>query len=372
MSLKCTSLLIINVSGNMKSFCENLFTFVSILAYTTADKTGMGPLDRFQNLGLQFDFHLRDTHLQAKHQEGILHLFPDYQWPQEFKTHCDLLQDSDPTETFLKSHKTVIETKKGLPSAWLKKAYFGTKVFTAFTDARREINSHANCQWIDPTKLPSGTNSSALLLSIRKKIWSSLKAVDLAYQAMRQECKRGRTKFAKKDHTAEIAVKALQYEFVDTYFPSWWLSFVYIGQPVGRDCNPHLKSGIATSTEAYQEIREVSAKVNRRQVDKYSTPSGEATPSSGEPSNKKRKAYELVIKHDRGSDDYGDLMIATIKEQILTLKEIGTDTALVDVALLLMELSSMQENKLNKLRLLARGLDPRMQDKDDEEDHLHF
>jgi hypothetical protein len=111
-------------SSNMKMACENLFTFVSLLAVTTGSKDGMSTIDKLENVALKFDFWMKNCILQEQHREGILHLFPESRWPQDFITHCNVLQDVDPSTTWLKSHHL---EKSEKPLSYLKKVCFGYK-----------------------------------------------------------------------------------------------------------------------------------------------------------------------------------------------------------------------------------------------------
>jgi hypothetical protein len=334
-------------SSNMKMACENLFTFVSLLAVTTGSKDGMSTIDKLENVALKFDFWMKNCILQEQHREGILHLFPESRWPQDFITHCNVLQDVDPSTTWLKSHHL---EKSEKPLSYLKKVCFGYKVREAFKEGRKLINSYANVMWIDPNDLPSGTNVSALLLSIRRRMWYSIKASSLAEAAIRQDFKRNKQAFKKSDHGQAIAARALSYDFQESYFPQWWLTFIYLGYPIGaKYCCIQLESGVATSVNALQEIREVSSKVNRRQVDAYSTPNPGDTPSSGEPSSKKR-AYELVVTHNKDPQDHEQSMIMALNDQIKTIKDMGDPEMNERLPGLYRELVRWQDIKLAKLR----------------------
>jgi hypothetical protein len=92
-------------AAHKKLYCENLFTFVSSLACITGSREGMKTTDRLQNYATQFQFWIDSCKLQDEHRNGILHLFSDFEWEEDFLAQCSAMRGSDPTDTFVKSHK---------------------------------------------------------------------------------------------------------------------------------------------------------------------------------------------------------------------------------------------------------------------------
>ena len=121
----------------------------------TADDTdeGIRTNDRLEQCGLKFLFWLQECTSQAEHREGILKPFPDFDWEADFLAHISTLQNSEPSDTFVKSHKLL---EGNMSEQKRKLIWFGSKVKTAFETARRLILVAANPLWIAPEKLPLG------------------------------------------------------------------------------------------------------------------------------------------------------------------------------------------------------------------------
>jgi hypothetical protein len=146
------------------------------------------------------------------------------------------VRGSDPTDTFVKSHKSNEGNKS---DSHKREIFFGSKIKAAYASAKRAINSLANPLWVPPGKLPSGANVSGMLFSIRKRLWLSTRALDLAKAAVRQEFKRDSRTFKEGEHREAILQRAVTYDFQESYFPPWWLTFVYLGMPAGECCRKH-------------------------------------------------------------------------------------------------------------------------------------
>ena len=186
--------------------------------------------DRLEQCGLKFLFWLQECKSQAEHRKGILKPFPDLDWEVDFLAQVSTLQNSEPSDTFVKSHKLL---EGNMSEQKRKLIWFGSKVKTAFETARRLISVAANPLWIAPEKLPSGCNVSGMLLSIRKRLWTPYRACELAKAAIWQEFKRDNKTLKEGDNKEAILARALTYELVDSYFPSWWATFCYLGLPAG-------------------------------------------------------------------------------------------------------------------------------------------
>ena len=281
--------------------------------------------DRPEQCGLKFLFWLQECKSQAEHREGILKPFPDFDWEVNFLAHVSTLQNSEPSDTFVKSHKLL---EGNMSEQKRKLIFFGSKVKTAFETARRLTSVAANLLWIAPEKLLSGCNMSGMLLSIRKRLWI-YRACELAKAAPRQEFKRDNKTFKEGDNKEAILARALSYEFVDSYFPSWLATFCYLGLPAGDKCRKHFQSGKAVCSTDLGEIRSLSHRANRRTAFdlSISSPTKSLTPSSVDSSDipsAKRRAYDIVVtcQHVEPFRDDLSCMIEAIKGQVQTVSKL--------------------------------------------------
>jgi hypothetical protein len=351
---KSIYIIIINLSmflAHKKLYCENLFTFVSSLACITASREGMKTVDRMQNYATQFQLWMSECKRQEEHRNGILHLFEDFEWDSDFLAHCSIMQRSDPTDTFVKSHKL---GERHISDVHKREIFFGSKIKAAYETAKRAIGSGANPLWVPPGKLPSGANVSGMFYSIRKRLWLSSRAIDLAKAAIRQEFKRDGRSFKEGDNRDVILQRAVTYDFQESYFPPWWLTFVYLGMPAGHNCRKQFQSGKAVLDQTdLNAIRIMSGKVNRRALDaSYATPvdadkDGDSPPSSG-PAAKKTK-FEIVVKHEDKKDTKFGAAIKALRNLIGTMREIGDEESLQQIPFLLKQLKDLEYKEVIEL-----------------------
>lgn len=310
--------------------------------------------DRLQNYATKFQLWKSECKLQEEHRNGILHLFQNFEWEEDFLEHCSTMQRSDPTDTFIKHHKL---NEGNLSDVHKREIFFGSKIKTAYETARRAIGSSANPLWVQPAKLPSGANVSGMFYSIRKRLWLTSRAFDLAKAAIRQEFKRDGLSFKEADHKELILQRAVTYDFQESYFPPWWLTFVYLGMPAGDNCRKQFQSGKAVlDSSDLNSIRTMSRKVNRRAMDSaYATPSdvenGTISPPSSGPANKKTK-FEIVVKHEHGEgggENKLSAAITAIRNLIATLKEIGDEESYRQIPILLGQLKDLEYKQVTEL-----------------------
>ena len=103
-----------------------------------------------------------------------------------------------------------------------------------------------------------------MLLSIRKRLWTPYRAYKLVKAAIRQEFKRDNKTFKEGENKEAILARASWYEFVDSYFPLWGVTFSYLGLPAGNKCRKHFQSGKAVCSTDLGKIRSLSYGANRR------------------------------------------------------------------------------------------------------------
>ena len=147
-------------------------------------------------------------------------------------------------------------------------------------------------------------------------------------------------------------MRALSYEFVDSYFPSWWATFCYLGLLAGDKCRKHFQSGKAVCSTDLGEIRSLSHRANRRTSSdlSMSTPTRSLTPSlvdSSDIPSAKRRAYDIAVTcpHVEPFRDDLSCMIEVIKGQVETLREIGDEEAMQEIPNLLKQLRDLQKKK---------------------------
>lgn len=142
------------------------------------------------------------------------------------------------------SKKVVDKWKKQEPAATevqIKHAAFGMRICNRFKDSKSEVNNHLCCFWQE--KLKSGETQSGLLDAIRAA-WYKYHVHKAVKGSQLQQKKRDRKKGidttteqyltnieASRVKMAEAKLKTLTSD--NRYFPSSWLTFVFLGPPAG-------------------------------------------------------------------------------------------------------------------------------------------
>ena len=253
---------------------KNLFNLLCCLAGESLDRGSMGLTDQYLNFNTQFVFWLEHLALKEEFTSDLLRHFPDKELPVGFNEYVQLME-AVPTVKWITSLGI-----QNMPVDKQNKMKFGSIVKSHFDAAKREINNNANPLWISPSKLPSGVSEYAYTYFIRQELWPQ-QAFAKAKNAMKtavarvkryEKTKKNKTKKGpvEVEDVRPIEERLRDYPFEPSWYPDWWLTFLFLGLPAGNKCRDSLVSGVATTVASLSTIRECSNRANRRAIDKAS------------------------------------------------------------------------------------------------------
>jgi hypothetical protein len=337
-----------------------LFNFICILAGETISKGGLPVLEQMKQMAVQFAFWYESCKDKSEFRDSLMLYFglgDNCTWPGHFVEYVSNLRSAVPTAKWLKDNGCT-----DLHSQLQKDVKFGSVVKAKFESTKRSICNDVNKYWIDASKLPSGVSVLQYLFYVLKMTWP-IRAAELAKDWHKSKWQRENVgKYNSKIHTQEIMEKAQSYEMDRTYYPEWWIAFIYLGLPAddkARDC---LLSGKACMVQSFQGIRELGQKSTRRSFDAaskdvdsrgmFSTP-GSSDPSAGGTSSggdDKKRRLDVVVSYSNAPSTAGanvSGLIANLEKQMQVLDRMGMDKESDHYQRLLNKLLSTLEEQAN-------------------------
>ncbi len=222
-------------------------------------------------------------------KKRLLAYFPGNELPVYFFDFMVDIKEARPSKKFINDAR-----KSTNEDVTIQLAYFGSRIWSRANEVRLTINGSMNPLWVQLTKSKSGcgSNINAVIEGIRKCTWP-IEAISRAVTNTRTQISRSKketkkhtsvdpnlsyinnhsdeeddevpeednTKFLKEkqgpraikteDSGSEfnkLYVSNFKKVFVkvkpSTYYPTYWLTFLLIGRPAGKDGRPPLEAGI--------------------------------------------------------------------------------------------------------------------------------
>ena len=328
-----------STSGKSKSktLFKNLFDVLCCLAGESLSSAPMSTSDQYLDYNVKFNFWLRDISMKEEFRNGLLRYFPNKNLPTQMNEYVKLMH-TVPTANFIQENKI-----GHLSREQQVEVKFGAIIKTHFDACKREINTSLNRLWIEPSKLPSGVSKNAYTYFMRKQLWPK-RALELAENAIKQAFKREHSadgmKYNKKDNMKSIMEQAEKNEFVPTWFPDYWLVFLFLGMPAGSEARGSFMSGEAAVVQDLSLIRTVGNKAVRRAIDVDGVMSPPEVGSSAKKSRRSsisseddslggtdtKRAYELTIRNGH-VDNPLISMIANLKDKLSTMQALGIQSS---------------------------------------------
>jgi hypothetical protein len=154
--------------------------------------------------------------------------------------------------------------------------------------------------------------------------------------------------YNKKDHIEAINLKSLTYPFVSTWYPDFWLTFLFLGMPAGDYVRDSFKSGKAAYKSSLSGIRDMANKATRRSIDNMST--GDSNGSSSVGTLEKKHRLYVKINYEKDTLSLVSRRIANMKDRIETMKGLGmTPAADLVMRKLYLQLIAEQEKEMVEL-----------------------
>ena len=194
---------------------------------------------------------------------GIFSLLPNKTWPEGFMDYYVKFSTAVPDPTWCATNGVAAFA---MPRKIL--VFCGSKIQKCFGEAKSFINSTLNTLWHKlPSPIPSGFQKYMFLYYVRMMCWPTV-AIKRAANNHRQNNRKvaGGPKYNSKDPAVVEAIQKIASEklFVNSWYPSCWLVFVYLGMPSG-DAGIHFVSSKVSGVRlGLDDIRELGAKNNRR------------------------------------------------------------------------------------------------------------
>ena len=121
----------------------------------------------------------------------------------------------------------------------MKKYFFGCKVHEACNDIKSVINNHLNKLYIEPHKLKSGRNETAMFQEVRKELWPGhcrKKAKDSVKGRMKPTGKNGIASIIITNEKSQADWEEEKYVQLMSrmdrkWFPKEWLAYIMVGKP---------------------------------------------------------------------------------------------------------------------------------------------
>ena len=225
--------------------------------------------------------------------------------------------------------------------------YFGSDIYRTANEVKLKVTNVINPLYIPPEDLKSGETPTAMLLALRKAIYSpeALAKAKRSVQAKHSRMNAANT--VPPDWNEEEEVKKKFLEYLEGYereewFPSYWLSFVLLSLPAGDRCLGSFQTGSASKVQSdyisaqqaeRQRTRVGQGRSERRLADKIAAGASlEKGIRAASPSTPVIEHVIIFAGHKRGHPDEEEQALKLKRENFMFLtqkydfyKRIGKD-----------------------------------------------
>jgi hypothetical protein len=301
------------------ALCENLFSYLSIVAY---DAVSQERTLKYSDLCLRVAQSMEDSYknypLKQEAANGILRIWCG-KWPAVFQEFYDIKKRAKLTGTFLAGQGSILANS----SPHIQQlAYWGSVVLKKAKETSSFINTKLNHHWSGDFN--SGETPSGLLRAIRKSLWpeAALERAKYAlYQCLKSNKGLKMTEQQKADSLEKRQAKALS-KMNYTFYPKYWLAFVYRGRPAQVLFEPHTVSQHLNSGKMVKKpSSEISPCKDLSMFGKDVRRHANELPHVQKGPYKKQDEMSVTIKRFNGTAR--EQQIANLKERIVLYEKLG-------------------------------------------------